>query len=106
MRKRSWSAWLLFSVFTSSLLPGCPAQAHPRYSDYPYSISVEDEYGTPLRTFDHRGQRFVLGNYGQRYDIVVRNHSGQRVEAVVSVDGRDVVSGRVADFVRERGYVL
>lgn len=106
MRTQTWSAWLLFSVFTSSLLPGCPASAHPRYSSYPYSIAVEDEYGNSLRTFDHGGERFVLGNYGKRYNIVVRNHSGQRVEAVVSVDGRDVVSGRVADFVRERGYVL
>jgi len=105
MRKAPWSAWVVFSFLAAGLVPGCPAAAHPP-SSYPYSITVEDEHGSPLRTFDHEGQRFVLGSHGQRYTLVLRNHSGRRVEAVVSVDGRDVVSGRVADFVRERGYVL
>ncbi len=106
MRTRSWSAWLVFSVFTASLLPGCPAHAHPSRAGYPYSIHIEDEWGSALRTFDHEGERFVLASRGQRYAIVLRNHTGRRVEAVVSVDGRDVVSGRVGDFIRERGYVL
>jgi hypothetical protein len=103
MRSRFWLCLLVFSVFTSV---GCPASAHPPRGEAPYSIDIEDEYGTPLRTFEHDGELFVLGSYGQRYAIVLRNHSARRVEAVVTVDGRDVVSGRVGDFVRERGYVL
>lgn len=103
MRSRFWLCLLVFSGFTSL---GCPASAHPPRGAAPYSIDIEDEYGSPLRTFEHGGGLFVLGSYGQRYAIVLRNHSARRVEAVVTVDGRDVVSGRVGDFVRERGYVL
>jgi hypothetical protein len=103
MRSRFWLCLLVFSAFTSV---GCPASAHPPRGEAPYSIDIEDEYGTPLRTFEHGDELFVLGSYGQRYAIVLRNHSARRVEAVVSVDGRDVVSGRVGDFVHERGYVL
>lgn len=71
-----------------------------------YSVSLEDEYGNPLRTFYKAGTTFVLGAVGDRYNVRVRNHTDRRVEAVVSIDGRDAVSGRVGDFVRERGYVV
>jgi hypothetical protein len=85
---------------------GCPAAAHPPRPSDPYTIEVQDEWGSPLRTFEHQGQLYVLGSYGQRYAIVITNRTARRVEAVVSVDGRDVVSGNVGDFIRERGYVL
>jgi hypothetical protein len=106
MLERTWSAWLVFSVFALALAPGCPAHAHPPGRSGLYSVSVEDEWGGSLRTYEQGSQLYVLASYGQRYAIVLRNNSGRRVEAVVSVDGRDVVSGRVGDFVRERGYVL
>jgi hypothetical protein len=69
-------------------------------------VTVEDDDGRELRTFHHAGQTFVLGQYGERYTIRVQNHTGKRVEAVISVDGRDVISGRVGDFARERGYLI
>jgi hypothetical protein len=103
MRSRIWLCLLGFSMFTAF---GCPAAAHPPRPSDPYTIEVQDEWGSPLRTFEHAGQLFVLGSYGQRYAIVITNRTARRVEAVVSVDGRDVVSGNVGDFVRERGYVL
>jgi hypothetical protein len=103
MRSRFWLCLVVFSVFTAL---GCPASAHPPRAGAPYTIDVEDESGTPLRTFEHGSELFVLGNYGQRYVLVLRNQTGRRVEAVVTVDGRDVVSGHAGDFVRERGYVL
>ena len=82
------------------------AAAHPRGPQAPYVVTVEDDEGRELRTFHHDGQTFVLGEYGGRYTIRVQNHTGRRVEAVVSVDGRDVISGRVGDFVHERGYLV
>lgn len=103
MRSRFWLCLVVFSGFTAV---GCPASAHPPRESAPYTIDVEDELGSPLRTFEQAGETFILGSYGQRYTIVLRNRTARRVEAVVSVDGRDVVSGRVGDFVRERGYVL
>lgn len=71
-----------------------------------YSFSVEDESGNALPTFQKDGRTFLLGEPGQRYNIRVRNPTAQRVEAVVSVDGRDAVSGDPGDYVNGRGYVI
>jgi hypothetical protein len=71
-----------------------------------YSVSLEDEYGTPLRTFRQNGTTFVLGYEGDRYNVRVENHGGRRVEAVVTIDGRDAVSGNVGDYVHARGYIV
>jgi hypothetical protein len=81
------------------------ACAHPNaYGGY--RVSVQDDLGRELPTFQHGAQSFVLGSYGERYNIRVENRTGRRVEAVVTVDGRDVVSGRVGDYVGERGYLI
>jgi hypothetical protein len=67
---------------------------------------VEDENGNSLATFAKDGRTFLLGEPGLRYNIRVRNPTGQRVEAVVSVDGRDALSGKPGDYVNQRGYVI
>ncbi len=59
-----------------------------------------------LPIFLHEGQLYLLGEEGLAYEICIGNHSGNPFEAVTSVDGRDVVSGRVADFRQDRGYVI
>lgn len=71
-----------------------------------YDITLEDAYGNPLPAFAHRGTRYAMGENGERYNIRIHNRTAQRVEAVVTVDGRDVVSGRVGDYKNERGYIL
>jgi len=71
----------------------------------PYQIEVLTE-GRPAREFFHRGESYVLGRQGERYTLRVWNRSARRIEAVVSVDGRDVVDGRPGDFVSKRGYLV
>ena len=71
-----------------------------------YSIQIEDAFGRTLPTFGHRGATYVLGEYDSRYNVRVHNHTGRRVEAVVTVDGRDAISGAVGDFARQRGYIV
>ncbi len=91
------------------LLVGASSSAEPpctRTWSSPYGVSLEDEGGTPLRTFRHEGETFVLGYLGERYRVRIANHSGERVEAVLSVDGRDVVSGRIGDYGEARGYIV
>jgi hypothetical protein len=78
----------------------------PRPAPPPYSFSVEDEHGNSLSTFVKDGRTFLLGEPGLRYNIRVRNPTAQRVEAVVSVDGRDALSGQPGDYVNQRGYVI
>ncbi len=94
-----------FSLFSWAQEPSV-ALAHPFGPNVPYTVSVTDDSGNTLRTFHKGGHTYVLGSYGQRYNIKIHNQTGQRVEAVISVDGRDVVSGRIGDFVNERGYLI
>lgn len=105
--------YVIAALVTVSVVLGVMAAAarSPRWRPPPphrpaFSLSLEDGAGRSLRTFQHRGTSWVLGEDGDRYVVVVRNPTAQRVEAVVSVDGRDVLSGQSADFVRHRGYIV
>ncbi len=71
----------------------------------PWSVEVIDASGASLPTYEARGRTWILGERDQRYRIRVRNHSSRRVEAVVSVDGRDAVDGREASW-NKPGYVI
>ncbi|MGD8858894.1 MAG: hypothetical protein PVI30_02715 [Myxococcales bacterium] len=82
------------------------AIAHPRGRYAPYVVTVEDAHGRELPAYHHGGQTFVLGHFGDRYVVRIQNRTGRRVEAVVSVDGRDVITGRVGDYVHGRGYIV
>jgi hypothetical protein len=94
----------LISAFLSSLLVTLiTACASARA---PYELRIESPSGGALRTYQHRGELFALGVVGDRYNLRVINHTAGRIEAVVSVDGRDVLSGRPGDFRAERGYVI
>ena len=105
--------YLIAAVGIGMLFLACCTQAdarspfwRPRPAPPPYSFSVEDENGNSLATFVKDGRTFLLGEPGLRYNIRVRNPTGQRVEAVVSVDGRDALSGQPGDYVNQRGYVV
>ncbi|MCP4678254.1 MAG: hypothetical protein GY854_22620 [Deltaproteobacteria bacterium] len=52
------------------------------------------------------GQHYLHGTEGDRYEIGLTNRTDSRLEAVVSVDGRDVITGRPADYRNNRGYVV
>jgi len=57
------------------------------------------------RSYRINGDRVVVGEHGGRYEVVVRNDSGRRMEAVLSVDGLDVMTGRAASW-KNRGYII
>jgi hypothetical protein len=61
--------------------------------------------GRALETYPHRGRQFVVGRPGNEYAIRIRNCSNQRVLAVVSVDGVNVVTGETA-APDQSGYVI
>jgi hypothetical protein len=75
----------------------------PEAGGYQVEVLVD---GTPAQSFWHEAETFVLGHLGDRYTIRVSNHTGRRVEAVVSVDGRDVIDGKPGDFARKSGYLV
>jgi hypothetical protein len=68
------------------------------------SFGLKSEGGW-LRGVEGGGEVYVMGEPGERYDILLRNETGRRVEVVVSVDGLDVLDGRPAS-VQKRGYVI
>lgn len=70
------------------------------------SVAVESPSGGAFNTFWHGGQVFIEGRMGERYNLRVSNNTGERIEAVVTVDGRDVVSGDLGDYRKQRGYVI
>ena len=68
-------------------------------------VHLVDARGAPLPMFSRGGRQYVEGRHGDRYAIEIQNWSPVRVEAVATVDGLDVSSGRPGSFDR-RGYVL
>jgi len=79
------------------------SQLHDRAAGYEMTVLVD---GVPARTFERDGETYVLGTLGARYTLRIANHSSRRVEAVVSVDGRDAINGRAGDFRANRGYLI
>lgn len=79
-----------------------------QYQQFSVSIVGKDSADgrfRPLKTFKHQGKVLAIGEAGTEYAIVVRNHRGDRCEAVISVDGIDVLTGKTAS-VYARGYVI
>ncbi len=72
----------------------------------PYRIELVAGNGNLLDTYQHRGRFYVEGNSGSRYSIRITNPTNLRVEAVVSVDGLDVIDGETANFNSKRGYIV
>lgn len=69
-------------------------------------VSLHDRRdGRELPVYWHEGRRYVVGEPGREYEIRVRNHSGERVLAVTSVDGVNVLSGQTA-APDQGGYVI
>ncbi len=70
-----------------------------------YSLTLVDEAGRQLPTFQHRGRTYVLGKRGDATCSGCGTRPGGVMEVVASVDGRDVIDGRPAALAR-RGYLV
>jgi hypothetical protein len=69
------------------------------------TVSIRDAWGEPLDAMHVGDRTYVAGTEGERYAIVIANHTPRRFEAVATVDGLDVMNGKVGTFAN-RGYVL
>ncbi|MEO6603693.1 MAG: hypothetical protein ABIQ16_27665, partial [Polyangiaceae bacterium] len=69
------------------------------------SVRLLDENGAPLPSTHFSGRDYVAGSDGQRYVIQIENHTGNRFEAVATVDGLDVVDGK-GGAIAKRGYLI
>jgi len=66
---------------------------------------IDRDTGVTLSPHYYRGEYWVAGRPGARYAIEVRNRLGERLLAVTSVDGVNVLSGATAAF-DQTGYVF
>ncbi len=71
----------------------------------PYDVQIMRESGETLPTYSLKDRFYVQGNANERYIIRITNPTERRIEAVVSVDGLDVIDGENGDL-RKRGYVV
>ncbi len=72
----------------------------------PVSVSLESPGGGELPSALQGGTLYYAGQAGQQYIIRVTNNGPARVEVVVTVDGRDVVSGDLGNYKKQRGYIV
>lgn len=68
--------------------------------------TIVDENGNQLKTWVHEGQTFVAGEVGSRYQLKVTNNCWDDIEVVMSVDGRDILSGEVGNPATQTGYII
>jgi len=91
---------LFAAILLAGLLPGSASSS--RLADV--EIYDRTDHRT-LPVHEHRGRLYVAGEPGHQYEIRLRNASGDRLLAVTSVDGVNVISGETAET-GQSGYVL
>lgn len=105
MKPRAFTLSALPAIAALATLLGLahlPAQAIGRLADV---TIVDRDTGATLPVHYAQGEYWVAGRPGARYAISVRNRLGERVLAVPSVDGVNVLSGETAAW-DQRGYVF
>ena len=84
------------------LAMSCRAQVSGGMADV---AVIDRDSGAVLSPHYYRGEYWVAGRPGARYSIQIRNRLGERLLAVTSVDGVNVVTGATAGF-EQSGYVF
>jgi hypothetical protein len=93
---------ILYLTICLALAARCDAQALGGIAGV---TIVDRDSGAVLRPHFYRGEYWVAGRPGARYAIEIRNRLGERLLAVTSVDGINVVSGATAAW-DQPGYVF
>lgn len=86
---------------TLALTTSCAAHVH----DLVDLQVVDRDSGAVLDVHHRHGRAYVAGEPGHRYAVMMQNRTGERVMAVLSVDGVNAVTGETADPY-QGGYVL
>ena len=93
---------IVYFAISVALATSCDAQAVRGLAE----ISVIDrDSGVALSPHVYHGEYWVAGKPGARYAIEIRNRLGERLLAVTSVDGVNVISGATAGWDQD-GYVF
>ena len=93
---------LFLFAMTAGLVTICEAQVQGGIADV---AIIDRDSGAVLSPHFFHGEYWVAGRPGARYAIEIRNRLGERMLAVTSVDGVNVVSGATAAW-DQTGYVF
>ena len=93
---------MMFFAAVLGLASTCKAQGMGNAAEV---AVIDRDTGAVLSPHYYRGEYWVAGKPGSRYAIEIRNRLGERLLAVTSVDGVNVVSGETASW-DQTGYVF
>jgi hypothetical protein len=93
---------MMFFAAVLGLASNCKAQGMGNAAEV---AVIDRDTGAVLSPHYYRGEYWVAGKPGSRYAIEIRNRLGERLLAVTSVDGVNVVSGETASW-DQTGYVF
>jgi len=71
----------------------------------PYGIEVKVN-GKKVTKYYKDGKCFIWARPGTEFVICAWNHTSQRVEVVITVDGLNICTGDTGNFVTQRGYII
>jgi hypothetical protein len=95
---------LAFLLATIGLALTVEAQAQPMGGLAQIAV-IDRETGVALSPHYYRGEYWIAGRPGAKYSIEIHNRLGERLLAVTSVDGVNVLSGETAAW-DQAGYVF
>ncbi|MEI8163694.1 MAG: hypothetical protein WCI19_11210 [Betaproteobacteria bacterium] len=102
MKKPTLASCILGTASFLALL-GC---TQPALAARLVDVSIVDRTtGERLQPYRHDGRLYVAGTPGDRYGVELRSRQGERLLAVLSVDGVNVLTGQTAATLQS-GYVL
>jgi hypothetical protein len=71
------------------------------------AVSIETKAGRPIRTYSHEGRTYIESHENLEYRVRVKNKTGKRIKACISVDGVSIVTGKsISDKPEETGYII
>jgi hypothetical protein len=97
---------LLVAALAAPLAACAHSPPLPVVSSHLATVEVFDRHdNTLLPVYPAGAERWIVGTPGHEYTIRIRNATGQRILAVPSVDGVNVITGETASP-DQSGYVL
>jgi hypothetical protein len=102
--RKMWDCLVTVIVAAAALAAADGALAHWPLARVNVEI-VDRTEGRVLPIYTHAGRRYVVGKPGNEYAIRVRNAGAERVLAVMSVDGVNIITGDTASTAQS-GYVF
>jgi hypothetical protein len=100
-RRRLLLACVTAAVLAAAIVPFARVSAGTLAQVDVYDRSA----GEALPLLRHRGKQYIEGRTGNEYAVRIRNCSGARLLAVLSVDGVNAVNGETASY-GQAGYVI